>query len=840
MLRITLKGVRGHLLRFLLTVASVTLGVALVSGTYVLTDSIDATFSKIVDQGSKGVDLVVRGQEGGDLGQGQGSVRQPLPLTLAEKLEDVPGVARVAPDLTGSTVLVGSNGTAVRNGGAPTLAFAYDPGDSAVQLVSGRAPRTADEVVVESSTLKLSGLKVGATTPALVGTTPRTVTVVGEQKFDAGLAGATIVWLEPSVAKAQFAPDGQVPSFSLSAGPGVSQEQLRSAVAGALPANAEAITGAAFADENKAEIREALGFINTFLLAFAIVSLFVGIFIIFNTFSMLVAQRTRELALLRAIGASRAQVLRLVLGEAFVVGLLGGIAGLGVGIGLAALLQAFFGSFGLDISGGLPVLPRTVILSLLVGVVVTVLSAALPAFRAARIAPVAAMRDDVLVTPKGLRVRGLIGGAQLALGIALLVTALREEVKWGQFSTGAALVVLGALVASPLATQPVVRVVSAPFVLLTGTVGRLARENALRMPRRTAATASALMIGLALIATVSVAAESTKASVSDLVEQQLTADFVLNGGQAPMPPSVATTVAALPQVGSVATIGFLSVQVDDSGLGAIAAESKGLSENVKLDVLSGSLAALDSGRILVNESTAKARNWSVGSEVTATIATLKETPLTVGGVYKDSEVIGSDVVIPRALYLKAVPAAQQGDFLVYVKAAPGTDSSALKTELVKVVKPFLIVSVQDGDEFTADQADQINQLLLLLYALLALSVVIAVLGIVNTLALSIFERTREIGLLRAVGLTRGQLTRVITIEAIATALFGAVLGTVLGLGLGVALQRGLRTQGLEVLAIPWGTIVTVLVLSALAGVVAALLPAIRAVRLDVLKAIATQ
>jgi putative ABC transport system permease protein len=782
----------------------------------------------------------VRGEKGGDLGQGQGSVRQSLPLTLADRLGSVEGVARVAPDLAGSTVLVGSNGTAVRSGGAPTLAFAFDPGDAAVQLVAGRAPRTADEVVVESSTLKLSGLKVGSTTPALVGTTPRTVTVVGEQKFDAGLAGATIVWLEPSVARAQFAPDGRVPSFSLSARPGVSQEQLRSAVAGVLPPNAEAITGTAFADENRAQIGQLLGFINIFLGAFAGVSLFVGMFIIFNTFSMLVAQRTRELALLRAVGAGRGQVLRMVLGEAAVVGLVGALVGIGVGIGLAALLLAFFGTVGLDLSGGLPVLPRTIVVSLLVGVVVTVLAAVLPAVRAARIAPVAAMRDDVLVTPKGLRVRGMVGGGLLALGIALVVTALGDDVKWAQFAFGAFVSVIGALVAAPLATQPVVRVVAAPFVLVAGLVARLARENALRMPRRTAATASALMIGLALISTVSVAAESTKASVADLVERQLTADFVLNGGQAPMPPSVATTVAALPQVGSVATIGFVSVEVGDSGLAAIAAESKGLAENVKLQVLSGSLAALDSGRILVDESTAKARNWSVGSDVTATVATLKQTPLTVGGIYKDSEVIGSEVVIPRALYLKAVPAARQGDFLVYVKAAPGADNGALRTELVKVVKPFLIVSVQDGAEFTASQAADINQLLLILYALLALSVVIAVLGIVNTLALSIFERTREIGLLRAVGLTRGQLTRVITIEAVTTAVFGAVLGTVLGLGLGIALQRGLRTQGLEVLAIPWGTIVTVLVLSAFAGVVAALLPAIRAVRLDVLKAIATQ
>jgi putative ABC transport system permease protein len=372
-------------------------------------------------------------------------------------------------------------------------------------------------------------------------------------------------------------------------------------------------------------------------------------------------------------------------------------------------------------------------------------------------------------------------------------------------------------------------------------VGRLARENALRVPRRTATTASALMIGLALMAALSVVAESTKASVSDLVERQLTADFVLNGGgQAPMPPSVAETVAGLPQVASVATIGFLPVQIGDGGLSAVAAEAKGIRENVQVDVASGSLDALDNGQVLVDASTAKARGWSVGSAITGTIGTLTDTRLVIGGVFEDNEVIGTELILPRDLYTRAVPAAQQGDFFVYVKAAAGADTGALKQQLVDVVKPFIIVSVQDGEEFTAAQADQINQLLLLLYVLLALSVVIAVLGIVNTLALSVFERTREIGLLRAVGLSRGQLSGTITIEAVATAVFGAVLGTALGLGLGIALQRGLRNEGLEVLSIPWGTIIAVLVAAAIAGVVAAVLPAIRAVRLDVLRAIATQ
>src|SRR4051794_6937514 len=845
MLRVTLRGVSGHVLRFLLTIASVTLGVALVAGTFVLTDSINNTFDSIVEQGSKGLDVQVRGgQAGPATTPGTQALRRQLPLTLADRLREIQGVTRVAPDIQGSAVLVGKNGTAVRNGGAPTLCFPYRSDDPSLRLVQGHAPENAGQVVLESSTLKLSGLAVGDTTKAVIGGQPRDVTIVGEASFDAGLAGATVVTLDERTAQQAFAPDGRVPSFTVQGTPGVDQAALRDRVAAVLPADAEAVTGATVIDESKKAIRDALGFINVFLLVFALVSVFVGAFIIYNTFSMLVAQRTRELAMLRAVGAERRQVVGSVLGEAAIVGLLGGIAGILVGLGLAALLKAFFGTLGLKISGGLPVPPHRIVWSLVIGAGVTTRAAPLPAVRASRIAPVAAMRDDVATPPKGLRRRGIVGGVLLVLGVVLVVAALAPaDVAWGLFALGALLTVVGVLVAAPLATRPVVRVVAAPFVLLGGTVGRLARENALRVPRRTATTASALLIGLALITTFSVAAQSAKASVADLVGNQLKADYVLNGGQQPIPPTVQQKVSTLPAVASQAGIGFVPVDLGGAigSVTGIAAEAQGLQDNVVITVTSGSLDALTSGQVLVSDTFAKDHAISTGRSLTGTIGTLTGEKLTVGGVFAQNQVLNNPgIIVPRSLYQRAVPVAQQGDFLIYVKAKPDADTAALRTALVDTVKPYVVVSVQDAGQFTSDQADQINNLLLLIYALLALSVIIAVLGIVNTLALSVFERTREIGLLRAVGLTRGQLSRTITIEAIATALFGAVLGTILGVGLGVALQRGLRTQGLETLAIPWGTIVAVLVVAAIAGVVAAVLPAIRAVRLDVLKAIATE
>ncbi|HET9657980.1 MAG TPA: ABC transporter permease, partial [Kineosporiaceae bacterium] len=804
MLRITLKGVRGHLLRFLLTVASVTLGTALIAGTYVLTDSINATFDKIFDASTAATDASVRGAQAGELGQGQGRARVPLPIDLVQKLRAVDGVADAQPDVQGSIVIAGKNGTAVRNAGAPALGFAYHPGNRTLHLVQGRGPLSSTEVALESSTLKRSGLKVGDTTRALVGQQVREVTVVGEIKFDAAIAGATMVLVDETTARAAFAPDGKVASFTLVAQRGVSQTTLRDRVKQMLPANAEVITAKDLAAEQKTLMRGVLGFVSTFLLAFAGISIFVGGFIIANTFSMLVAQRTRELALLRAVGAAKAQVIRVVLGEAAVVGLVGGLVGLGVGIGLAKGLQAVFGMAGLEISGGLPVLPRTVIVTVLVGVLVTVVSAVLPAVRAARIDPVAAMQDVIVIAPAGLRRRAAIGSALLAVGICLTVFAVtRSDVSWWAFLAGAALSVLGTLVFAPVATRPVVRVVAAPFVWMSGTVGRLARENALRVPRRTATTASALMIGLALISGASVMADSMKASVSDLIDQQLTADFVLDGGGALFPPSVAQAVAKLPGVRSVAPIGWVQLEVGKEQLGGSAGTAAGIRDNVKIQVLSGSLDALDSGQLLVSESTAKQHGWKVGSTVTATVGVLKGHSLTVGGVYKDSQVLSGQVIAPMDLYTQAIPLAQRADFGAYIKAAPGADIAAVKARIADQVKQYFVVSVQDGAEFKSSQSSQIDTMLQVLYALLALSVVIAVLGIINTLALSVFERTREIGLLRAVGLTRGQLSRTVTIEAVATAVFGAVLGTLLGLGLGVAVQHGLASSGLDVLSIPW-------------------------------------
>lgn len=587
------------------------------------------------------------------------------------------------------------------------------------------------------------------------------------------------------------------------------------------------------------EAGQGLGFFTTFLLVFAGVALFVGSFIVVNTFSMLVGQRSRELALLRAIGASRAQVMRSVLTEAALIGLVGSGLGILLGMLIASGVKSAIRSFlGADIGADLPLTSSTIALSVVVGVVVTVIAAVLPARRASRVAPVAAMRGEEKVTTGGLRRRGVVGVTFLAAGaIVVWASVTRSEVPWTLATLGAGAAVLGMLVAAPVATRPFVRVITWPFVRVSAVIGKLARENALRVPKRTATAASALMIGLALIAGIAVLAQSVKSSVSEGVSNELTSDYVLNGGTSPAPSTVAAAARELPNVRSVATISVVDIQVGTFETAASAIAAAAVADNFVVTMISGRLAALNEHTVLIDEATATTRGWNVGDTLDAAVGTMSADKLTVGGIFEKSQAFGSHVIVDRSLYLRGVPASQQADIGVFVRAEPGTDLTLLRADLVTLVQPYLVVSVQDASEFADAQGALIDTLLNLLYVLLLFSVIVAVLGIINTLALSVFERTREIGLLRAIGLRRRQLSGMITIEAIATAMFGAALGTAVGLGLGVALQHGLRAQGLTTLAIPWTLILAMLLASACVGVLAAALPSIRAVRLDILRAI---
>jgi putative ABC transport system permease protein len=436
----------------------------------------------------------------------------------------------------------------------------------------------------------------------------------------------------------------------------------------------------------------------------------------------------------------------------------------------------------------------------------------------------------------------VIGTLVLAAGavvMALAAVSMDGSDAAKVLGLGAAVTFIGMVVCAPVLSRPVVRVLASPLLAISRTIGRLARDNSLRNPRRTATTAISLMIGLALVSAFSVLASSTKSSVDALVDDQVTADFVLSGGTSPFPVAIADQAARLPGVQAVVDSGIVPVRIGDSTTSAAAVTGAGIQQVVDLDVLAGDLSSLDDGRLAVSRSYSEAHSVRVGDSLTATVGVLPGTTLTVGAVYDDSQAIGTQLLVPRPLYVKAVPKVYQTAYAAYVKTAPGADPEQVRTELTQLVKPQLVISVQDREQFKDAQSGQIDQLLGIIYVLLALSVVIAALGIVNTLALSVFERTREIGLLRAVGMTRGQLRRTIVSESVLTALFGAVLGTALGLTLGVLLQRVLEEQGLHSLSVPWGQVVATFVLAGLVGVVAALMPAWRATRLDVIKAVTT-
>ncbi|GGS85867.1 ABC transporter permease [Streptomyces violaceus] len=853
MLKATLRSFLAHKGRLLLSALAVLLSVAFVAGSLIFSDTVSRTFDRLF--ASTAADVTVSPKE--DLDEAVPSGRTAtLPATLAARVRQVDGVAaaRAEVDVDGLTVADEDNEPVGPTTGAPTLGTAWNPTErSPVELTSGHAPRGPAQALLDSETAGRKDVRIGDTLTVIAPPGSFKVRVVGIVTFTTTNPGAALVFFDTRTAQTKLlGSPGGATSISVDAADGVSDDQLKQRVSAALGAHTYDFRTAG--EQAESDVEQLGGFLDVIkyvMVGFAGIAVLVGVFLIVNTFSMLIAQRTRELGLLRALGADRRQVRRSVLVEALLLGLVGSTLGLAAGIGLAAGLIELMGLLGMNIDAGEMVIGWvTPVTAYVVGLGVTFVAAYLPARRAAGVSPMAALSDaEVAGVGRPLRMRAVAGAVVGAAGAAALAgcaAATRTSSAASLLGLGVVLTLIATVIAGPLLVRPVIRVLGAAFPALFGSIGRMSQRNALRNPRRTGATAAALMVGLALVGGMSVASASMTRSFDQQIDKTLGADFVIqNTNFLPFPKEVTEEVRGTDGVGLVVRGRFTPVAVrlpdGDRVETTAAAYDPRLDEVANITYVRGdSAAALADGRLAMDRDFARDHGVRVGSTVPVEFQGGRSAELKVGALTDQDSAEGfgtqGGLYFGLATLERYAPGGQ--DSALYVNAAPGTSDDDLRANLERTLDPYPQVQVRDLADYKQLVHDQIAVLLYLVYALLGLAIIIAVLGVVNTLALSVVERTREIGLLRAIGLARRQLRRMIRLESVVIAVFGAVLGLALGLVWGVCTHQVLALQGMTALAIPWGTIVAVVIGSAVVGVVAALLPALRASRMNVLAAIA--
>lgn len=848
MFNATLKSLLSRKLRLLLSGLAVVLGVMAVSGALFLTDSLGRSFDALFETIDSNIDVQVNAKPHLDSNQAGGRVfALPIPAAIVDKVAGVPGVRKA----TGTVVAdgaraIGPNGKVISTQGPPRLGTAWRSDSTLAELRQGRGPEAPDEVAINANLARQGKFGIGSTIDVLTMQPKRTFTVVGIFGYPGGRDSVggetTVVFTEPVAQELLIGQTGAYTGIDVSAKQGVSPSKLRDDISAVLGGDYQVRTGKQVAADDSKTLQQFIDVIRNVLLGFAGITLFVGIFLIVNTFSILVAQRTRELALFRALGASRAQVLGSVLIEAAVIGLVASTLGIVAGFGLGALLRKLFESAGGSSlpSPGSGVPPAAIIAGYIVGLVVTALAALLPALRASRIPPVAAMRDAA--TPDkpltGLTIAGVIPTIVGAAAVGLALFADLGDYRLWALIIGVLLVFVGIAMLTPAISRPVVSVLGR--ALTWSIAGKLGRRNSARNPRRTAITAATLMVGIALVTGVSVIGSSLKASLDQLTTQDLRAQLIVAGDVtgSTLPTFDAAVIERTKQMAGVsqAVIVYTDFgQVGSTGVQIEAGDLAGLADVFSLKTTAGQLRTLQRGEIAVPDTFAKTWHYSVGS--TAQLATQRGGPqgYTVVGIFKSSALLRGPVLsVQDAIADFTTPLPTQG----YVVLDKGANADAVQKQMDGLLKDNPDVNVKSLADYAQQQASQVNTVQVILYVLLALAIVIAILGIVNTLALSILERTRELGLLRAVGLLRTQVAQMVTVESVVISVFGALLGLVVGSALGAAVVRALRDFGIPVLRFSWGTIGVFLVLAVIVGLVAAIIPAVRAARTDVLRAIA--
>jgi putative ABC transport system permease protein len=854
MTRLTFRSLATRKLRTALTAVAVVLGVAMISGTYVLTDTIDRAFAGIFQQAAKGTDVSVTPRqaiEGADDDSGGNAID----ASLLERVRSVPGVTSAEGGVFSRVAVNGKDGEPIPSQGPPTFgaSVAADPRFETFEAVDGRLPRADDEVALDKATAEDEQFAVGDTITVAGDPGTRRYRLVGIAKFgdQETLAGATVVLMTLRQAQEMTDNVGEFDQISAAAAEGIPPAQLRARVADALGGErVDVRTGQQNADEQTSDIQGEFGFLETALLVFAGIALFVGAFVIYNTFSITVAQRLRELALLRTIGASRRQVLSSVIVEALFVGTIAALLGLAGGLLVAPGIVALFDAIGVELpTGDTVVATRTVVVSLVVGIGVTLIASLAPALRATRVPPMAAMREGVGLPRRSGRVRYALAGLLTLAGVVALVAGLFTEGSGSRTASllglGAAAIFLGTALLSPQLVRPLARLVGVPIERAYGITGRLARENAMRNPGRTASTAAALMIGLTLVTFVSIFAAGFKGSIDKVVDRSFAGDLTVRNadGFSPLPLSAKQTIAELPDVERVSGLRFATSRVEGVGgeTATVGVDPATLGDEYKVEWERGDdavLRGLRRDQVVVDHNWAKDNGYSVGDRLRLLTSTGERPVVTVVGELDEGAagLLGGGIVMSNDALERSWD--ERRDAFIFLSWREGADAAAARKRLDGVLESrFPVAESQDREEVKEAQAGQINRLLGLLYALLALSIVVSLFGIVNTLALSIHERTRELGMLRAIGTSRAQVRRTIRLESAITALIGAVLGVALGIAFAAIVTRPLVADGFT-FELPLGTLAALFVIAAVAGVVAAIGPARRASRVDVLRALA--
>jgi putative ABC transport system permease protein len=851
LLRIALKGLLARKLRTALTGFAVVLGVAFVAGTFVFTDTIDASFKDLFERASKGTDVSVQSRVAVEE---DFATPPPMDASTLERVQQVDGVEEAAGFVSADATLLDREGEPILSQGPPTLLLSngperFDP----FEYTAGGSPESDDEVAIDKATADEFDWGEGDTVTVAAREPQKEYTVSGVARLgdSDNLAGSRMVLMTLPEAQRVLREDGYH-DISVAAESGTSPEELKAAIAAELGSGYAVRTGEEQAEKSAQDLSDALGFIRTALLVFAAVAVLVGGFLIFNTFAVTVAQRSREFALMRTLGASRRQILASVLAESVVIGLAASVLGILLGLLLAPGLRALLASFGLELgSTATQLQPRTILVGLLVGVLATVVSGFVPARRATRVQPVEAMRDAEPHAPARLRRRRIAVALVVeALGVAALLYGLLGDpgsasATASVLGLGTLLMIFGLALLAPTLVRPLSVGIGRPIEAIQGLTGRLARENATRQPQRTAVTASALMIGVALVVLVTIFAAGLRATIDEGIDEQVRAAGIITheDGFSPLPVGVTEQLAEVDGVESVSAVRFETGRIvgEQSNTGVTGVDPATVQDVLTLDWDEGSdavLAGLGTDGAAVSNDFAESKDVGVGDSLTFLTPRGEEVTYTVDGIYDAAAGFVGGVVVSNAS-LESEWRADESVAFAMVAGGPDADQEAIKRAEEQALSDFPAAKAMTIEDFKEEQNRQVDGLVGLVMALLALSVIVALLGIVNTMALSVHERTRELGMLRAVGMSRRQVRRMVRAESVITALIGAVLGTVLGVAFAALLSRPLADEGF-VFEVPVGILIGVAVLAVIAGVLAAIPPARRAAKVDVLRAVTTE